>query len=905
MMNIYVKALLVGFGVLILAFLAIVLFRNDIARFAAKSELEANGIVLQGLETLEIDLFEGKARLGPVTATLPGFGDTEARTMALQQVVIDLKPFELIDGVLRIESAEIVRPTASLTVTDTGDVALKQVAFADTKQVSELQGERAGEPWQLEVTELRVTDGQLTVDYGGKSYNLTVDASVPAFNWPAATNPSELTIGFQDGDRKLSAQMTIVDWSFAKPAEMAIAAHNLDLGVFTGGAVNGEVTAELAAKLVNSTEGWRLALNGQPSVAKGSFQSDLATIESDTLSVSFTDVILGLSEDKAGLIDGGIGVALSGLTVKRTGPEPIVTTAESAALAIESANVSTVDMAGKNSLSASVELNGVQTDLQRGLVIKSPYLTAKQLSITDGKPVLKETTIKSASLLLNGNEFLRGEKVILPDLQLQAGQTLVSSAVIEQFKAVHDEEPFITASGLRVTDMAIDANQLGIGIISIVEPTATFLRLPEGTLRIQPTLQMLDTVFLSDANGSPGQAASSVTTAPFVLQVGKIESEGLGKFRLTDKSLANPATIQFDLDSFQLGPLSSAAPEQPAAYRLDGHVGEFAKLESAGSVYLFDNANDTFQTATSFQNFELPSLGSYTEEILGLGVERGQFSLKLDLAATKGVLNGQADMTLRDLKVQNVKASDGKTLGERLDMPVKTAISLLRKKDGDIELNIPISGNLDAPDFDTRSAVNLAISNAINKATIGTLKTAFDGLTLPVQGFVRLIGGSKKVRLPDIQFEPNSVAPIGESTQILERTAGLLERKERVSIQLCGAVSVDDLSAIRSEAYQAALEQYQQAVSPNEGDQTNDSEQPEPAIPFQKPITDAVDPTEAAKLTELMSTRARGVKRQMIDTHGIAVERLLECTPTLEGLATQQEKPKKAIPPIVELRWIS
>jgi len=81
--------------------------------------------------------------------------------------------------------------------------------------------------------------------------------------------------------------------------------------------------------------------------------------------------------------------------------------------------------------------------------------------------------------------------------------------------------------------------------------------------------------------------------------------------------------------------------------------------------------------------------------------------------AANGRLDAETDWLIQRIELEELDEFAKNSLAEQVDLPVDTAINLLQDKDGNIELNIPISGQLDDPNFGISGVVSKAIGNAI------------------------------------------------------------------------------------------------------------------------------------------------------------------------------------------------
>ena len=105
-------------------------------------------------------------------------------------------------------------------------------------------------------------------------------------------------------------------------------------------------------------------------------------------------------------------------------------------------------------------------------------------------------------------------------------------------------------------------------------------------------------------------------------------------------------------------------------------------------------------------------------------MKKGALSLDLSYA----IQNNQ-------LTSQNRLFIDQMTLGEKVDsddatgLPVGLAISLLKNREGEIELDLPVSGSLDDPTFRVRKVILKTLVNLLEKAA--TSPFALVGALIP------------------------------------------------------------------------------------------------------------------------------------------------------------------------------
>jgi hypothetical protein len=111
------------------------------------------------------------------------------------------------------------------------------------------------------------------------------------------------------------------------------------------------------------------------------------------------------------------------------------------------------------------------------------------------------------------------------------------------------------------------------------------------------------------------------------------------------------------------------------------------------------------------KNVDLTPTSPYSGKFAGYRITQGK--LNLDLAY---------DLVGRKLKSKNVITLDRFTFGEKVaspdatHLPVRLAIAILKDRDGQIVLDVPIEGSLDDPQFRIGKVVTRALLNILEKA---------------------------------------------------------------------------------------------------------------------------------------------------------------------------------------------
>jgi hypothetical protein len=229
-----------------------------------------------------------------------------------------------------------------------------------------------------------------------------------------------------------------------------------------------------------------------------------------------------------------------------------------------------------------------------------------------------------------------------------------------------------------------------------------------------------------------------------------------------------------------LGAFSSGSREM-ASVALRGRAAGTALLEIGGQV------NPTVKPLAldiraKASDLELAPLSPYAGKYVGYAIERGKLTMdvayKID---ADGKLDARNQVVLNQL-----------TFGEKIEskdatkLPVLLAVALLKDRHGVIDLDLPVSGSVNDPQFRIGPLIWKVIGNLLAKA-----------ITSP---FALLGGGSGGDDLSLVEFRPGTAQITGGGAGVLDKVAKALTDRPSLKMTVTGAA---DPNAER-DAFQAA-----------------------------------------------------------------------------------------------------
>ena len=217
------------------------------------------------------------------------------------------------------------------------------------------------------------------------------------------------------------------------------------------------------------------------------------------------------------------------------------------------------------------------------------------------------------------------------------------------------------------------------------------------------------------------------------LRVGRITLQG-GNINFTDNFIK--PNYSANLTGVG-GAVSEMTPDKAADVELRGRIDNTAPLEVLGRINPL--GKDLFlDIKASARDIELSPFTPYAVKYAGYGIQKGKLSVNIKYFIENRKLNAENNIYLDQL-----------TFGDKIDSPTATklpvlfAVSLLKDRNGVIDINLPISGSLDDPQFSIGGVIVRVIVNLFVKA-----------VTSPFALIGAMFGGSEE--LAYIEFAPGT-----------------------------------------------------------------------------------------------------------------------------------------------------
>jgi len=305
--------------------------------------------------------------------------------------------------------------------------------------------------------------------------------------------------------------------------------------------------------------------------------------------------------------------------------------------------------------------------------------------------------------------------------------------------------------------------------------------------------------------GTESQDQETTPEPPFAITLAGMEIED-ASLDFSDLSLPLPfSTAIRSMD----GTISTLATnsQEPARVDLEGQVNEFGLARIKGSLNAWDPVGFT-DIQMTFRNLEMERMTPYTIEFAGWEIASGRMDLDLDYKIKAGQLDGANDIVIREMTVgDKVETPGGASL------PLKLAVALLKDSDGVIDVDLPVSGDLNNPEFKIGGIVWKAIGNLIVKAVTAPFRLlgSLVGVDSEDFGVLHFSAGKSEVSPPDRE-------------QLLKLAEAMRQRPE-LRLEVSGTYVPElDIAAIQAQRVDERIEQALDAMQAGDQGITTDQQ---------------------------------------------------------------------------------
>ena len=481
------------------------------------------------------------------------------------------------------------------------------------------------------------------------------------------------------------------------------------------------------------------------------------------------------------------------------------------------------DESGEVEVDATASLNPLRVEASYrvdipSLEVASAYLGAMSpVSIAEGRlnvEGLFDLGVPASSSYLNLTaEAELGEVVLQPD------EAAVGSLAWDTLK-VSDAR------------LSLDPDDWSVDRIELVRPRLNYTIQP-GTVATGADTAMAAAVADTGAPAAPDTAQNSESNEVFGRHLGTLTVEDAA-FAFTDSSVTPPFVLGLHDLSVEVG--GPAGPDGTTKVDIEALLDGEAPLLITGHLDPMRPERRTDLTLT-LDGYDLMRAQGYAAKYAGWTLKKGGLALNLHYSVEDSLLDGKNHFRLADMEVGEKTDSP-----DAPDMPLGTAVPIMKDNHGFIDLNVAVHGNLGDTNFNVGKIIlgeltGLAVKvvtlpfNLLGKVVgiegdaLGwvSFRAGDDSLSSPELAKLEMLETSLLER-PEVRLEIEGRAFRNQDTYALQDT--WLESRLLAVWLEDGVTSTADSSSVHiplEERDRLIMEVYRREIGPGPGDLSPDA----------------------------------------------------------------------------------
>lgn len=456
------------------------------------------------------------------------------------------------------------------------------------------------------------------------------------------------------------------------------------------------------------------------------------------------------------------------------------------------------------------------------------------------------------------------------EVGFKTDKIVFSGITASQVKNANDIPPLAHVQRIEIRDIQLNTSVLDINEIEISALTSSPLINKKGEIETLAVLAASSPVKTEhktesqaeEAQQKPRENATEGTEekseTPIQFKLNKFFLSGRNAIHFKDESVSPSYERNITLDNVELNKLNSTSSEL-SPFLIKGRSNEYAHFDISGGVAAFTEKTN-IEVSGSINEIALPAVSSYIKDALGFELKSGQLDTHIDVAVKESLLDGKVALHMRGI---DMTAANDDAVGSMKDqgaIPLNVALGMLKDKQGNIKLDVPMGGSVDDPSFGVQSFLMLVAKKAALSQAKSYLMNTFVPYASVVSVAIAAGEFALKIRFEDLSYLPKATNIDPSHQTYVDEFINLLADKPKVQVKICGIATLADYDGEKSLR----------------GNTTKET----------------LDEQARLSLKAIAKARAENFKRYVTNTSRIDSSRLLLCSPEINFSENAQPRIK-------------
>ncbi|RBQ29884.1 DUF748 domain-containing protein [Aliarcobacter vitoriensis] len=395
-----------------------------------------------------------------------------------------------------------------------------------------------------------------------------------------------------------------------------------------------------------------------------------------------------------------------------------------------------------SSKNINLKTNSFLFDKNQNISLKNSELSKTDINLFDASSNIQIDTNNSNLKLSNLN--YKKDTLVIGEMQYK--------------------DPNIKMNNLE-SNLKIEAKNIDLNLKKIISKN-TFFKIEKTALQ-NPHISIIlpkTTQTKIEQNKEDDKGTNLENKKPFRFVLGPVDIKNM-TFDFEDKNLPIPFKTTISKLNGTVSEVKNKA-NSTSNLEVKGVVDEYGIATITGVVNP-NNIKILTDVNMKFKNIAMKSFTPYTAKFVGREIKDGKLELDLNYNITQSNLKAKNNILIKKIVLgEKIESPDA------ISLPLDLAIALLEDSSNTIDINLPVSGNVDDPQFSIGSIVWKAFLNLMTKA-----------VTSPFSLIGSLFNFSEE-EIKSVNFELNEseITPIQQET--LDKIAIILKEKDEFAIKI-------------------------------------------------------------------------------------------------------------------------
>ena len=489
-----------------------------------------------------------------------------------------------------------------------------------------------------------------------------------------------------------------------------------------------------------------------------------------------------------------------------------------------------------------------------------------QSEIPDVPPLYVKGSLNIHGIALQNNQLklalLKIGSVDVKDINIETPHNIgIDNIGVTKFSVLHrssqtssNDAQVFAFDRLKIQPLKFSQlNKLSLGRIELTDASAYLLIDKQGRMDFEQWLPKKQQEAPADQKDLPKTAVE-----PFYFAFDEFIFITSQHFIFIEDSLKETFSVDLHGINLKLTQLDSNTPDNLS------HISLALVIDKHGRFKLDADINPLAKRPSlkgkgEISGLDLRMMAPMTKQHIGHNVKSGQLDAELKLNIDKGIIDSNMGLALQQFELESLSTEEAEEFNSEFGLPLNSSLSLLRDRDNMIRLDIPVTGDIDSPDFDPKDAIVKASSTAITAAVLHYY-TPF-GLVFAAESLFDL---ATALNFEPVLFDAGEAELSAAHREELDKLAALMIERPGIHLTLCG-ISND---ADKDRLFPTLVK----VVTPPPEQQDDDPIE-------KKDIVKSLSKENMASLKQLAESRSANIKNYLVEKKSVDASKLIECSP--------------------------